>query len=177
MRLYKEKGEMSRALLAALIMALLSFAAGWFGGRAVLSTAFDLEKSNAVIAAEKAMREQLEEQKRLGDMLSDQLASAESDVLKLKEEKQHALYKTTAHRACFTADTVRVLNSNSKAGVAAVPAATGSFDAGGGGLAAAGAIESALTDTDVAYWIANAQSQYGICQSRLKALIAFERMR
>ena len=155
-------------VLIALLLASLAAGGGWLIGRDQVQKKWDLAEARAMSAAEKSLRESLEEAVRKGEILSTQLVDAEQTINTLTLEKTHALQKTTTGRPCFNAATVRVLNRPSGTAASVLPAAPGTSDAAGGAVA---------TDTDVAGWITLAQGRFETCRARLDALIEFERQR
>lgn len=126
-----------------------------------------LKQSHAQQAARDqadALARQLQAQQR-GDQLTARLQVQEQANAQLLKDKADALRKTTTGSTCFGADTVRVLNrTTDTANAPHLPApATGPVGAG----------EPVATDTDVASWVADAQTRHEQCRQRLDALIDF----
>lgn len=123
-----------------------------------------LKQSHAEQAARDqadALARQLQAQQR-GDQLTARLQVQEAANTQLQKDKADALRKTTTGNTCFGADTVRVLNRTTDTPGLSAPAP---------GLDAAG--EPVATDTDVAAWVADAQTRFEQCRQRLDALIDF----
>lgn len=126
-----------------------------------------LKQSHAEQAARDqadALARQLQAQQR-GDQLTARLQTQEQATAQLQKDKADDLRKTTTGSTCFGADTVRVLNRTTDTTNAAhLPTPTT-------GPAAAG--DPVATDTDVAAWVADAQTRHEQCRQRLDALIDF----
>lgn len=123
-----------------------------------------LKQSHAEQAARDqadALARQLQAQQR-GDQLTARLQAQVLANTQLQKDKADALRKTTTGSTCFGADTVRVLNRTTDAAHLPTPA-TGTDAAG----------EPVATDTDVASWVADAQTRHEQCRQRLDALIDF----
>ena len=111
-----------------------------------------------------ALARQLQAQQR-GDQLTARLQAQEQANTQIQKDKADAIRKTTTGHTCFGASTLRVLNR------AADPANATHLPAPATGPAAAG--EPVATDTDVASWVNDTQTQYEQCRQRLDALIDF----
>lgn len=156
-----------------LLVALGMGATGYWAG--------DHQRNNAWLAkqgvAERDARLALQAAQARGDRLSNALLSAERQIDQQRTEIQYALNKTTRGSPCLNGATLRVLKQAPGIIVSSVPQPPGSAAAAGGppgadtpnGTAADAAWYS--TDTQIASWIAGAGAAYGVCRSRLDALI------
>lgn len=166
----------------ALLWALSISACAYFAG--------DHQRNNAWLAkqgvAERDARVALQVAQARGDRLSNALLSAERQIDQQRTEIQHALNKTTRGSPCLNGATLRVLKQAPGIVVSSVPQPTGSAAAAGEPPGASGdrarsstdtgngtAADAAWysTDTQIANWIAEAGAAYGVCRSRLDALI------
>lgn len=140
-----------------LAAALALAGGGFYGGHRWATTVAAAERADA---ADATLKKLATEQLR-ADTLATQLASAEGKiVIKTVEVIKHVPSVTTG-RLCMGADAVGLLQPGATWGLA--PA---SEPAGQGAAAAA-------SDTDLAYWIADANQRYETAAARLNALIDF----
>lgn len=150
------------------LILLMTFAAGMFSGGIPVHYVMDARITQIKDAyikqhdkAETLARQRLEEAVAEGNELASRLAQTESTLNKQAFEVSHEIAQHTSGRACLSASAVRLLNHpDSRA--ASMPGAAKQLDAKS---------ETAATDTDIANWIINTQSQYETCRSRLAALI------
>lgn len=123
------------------------------------------QAESARIAATAALRE-LEDARRRGDALTEQLRGSERQIEVLSKEKSDALKRSTTGRACLGTAALRVLDTAPGLRVAGMPQATGS---------AAGADGPVATDTDIGQWSIAAGAQFERCRERLGTLIEWHR--
>lgn len=96
------------------------------------------------------------------NVLAQKLATRETEIVyRTKEVIKHVPQVTTG-KPCLNSAAVRMLNHRDSA----VPETTGK-------PATESTPDAAVTDTDTAYWIADAISQYEIAAARLNALIDY----
>ena len=96
------------------------------------------------------------------NVLAQKLATRETEIVyRTKEVIKHVPQVTTG-KPCLNSAAVRMLNHRGEA----VPEAPGK-------LAAESTPDTAVTDTDTAYWIADAISRYEIAAARLNALVDY----
>lgn len=152
----------------AAVAALAGWAAWtWQGDRAAATLATERQAhatAQATLAAANARH--LVRVWERGDGLATQLASQQTRINTLHQERTHAIKRLTTGRPCLSADLVRVLNSTQPAstdGPDALPAPPSS--------AAATDATAFATDADVSTWAATARRDYAECAARLGALI------
>lgn len=134
------------------------FGSGVYSGHHWATTQYDAASARASAAA----LTQLHVELARADALAAQLAKAESKIIiKTVEVIRHVPTVTTG-RLCLGADAVGLLQ----------PGATWGPYQPAGQPAASGAAASA-SDTDVAYWIAEANQHYDTCAERMNALVAW----
>lgn len=116
------------------------------------------------LAAERLAADQYRAEVARSNDLSAKLAAAESNIQIKTIERIKYVPQVTTGRECLSAGAVSLLNS---AGYPSLSATTGK-------LVAESPPAPAATDTDVAYWIAEAHRTYDICAERLNSLIDWE---
>ncbi len=121
-------------------------------------------QAEAIAATESAARQRLQSAQDRGDILSARLSKTEDDLNQKSKEVSREIARLTTGRRCLDGNVVRLLN-RADSGAGSVSETTGSPVAQDG---------AAATDTDVAGWIGNAQTQYDTCRARLDGLIDFE---
>ena len=164
------------ALILASMAATYKVTSNYYQGEI---TKINLENTEAQLQAERDSADRLRAAQSLGDVLSGNLANSEAAINKLTLEKTREIHHYATGNICLNADLARLLDTSTIDQAGTLPAATGTFDAEN--VAEAAATETsaheipaeALTDIDVAWWIANAQGEYATCSSRLSALIDF----
>lgn len=134
-------------------------------------TKIELAQSQAQVAAERDSADRLRAAQSLADVLSNSLANSEVAINQLTLEKTREIPHYATGNICFNADLTRVLNTQSVDQIGTLPKAASTSAA----KDATAPTAEALTDTDVAEWVANAQGQYATCHDRLGALIDFNR--
>lgn len=98
------------------------------------------------------------------NVLSQKLATRETEIVYRTKEVIKYVPKVTTGRPCLSSAAVRMLNHRpDKPAVPETPSQP----------IAESPAQPAATDTDVAYWIADANGQYEICAARLNGLIDF----
>ena len=98
------------------------------------------------------------------NVLSQKLATRETEIVYRTKEVIKYVPQVTSNRPCLSSAAVRMLNHRpDKPAVPETPSKP----------VAESPAEPAATDTDVAYWIADANGQYEICAARVNALIDF----
>lgn len=121
----------------------------------------DAEKAKAILAANAARDKALAHSAEL----SAKLLAQESKVTYITQEVIRYVPKFTSGKPCLSAGAVRLLNTRAddrnKTETRSEPTAQSP------------AAPSA-SDTDVAYWIGNANGLYSTCAARLNALIDYE---
>lgn len=96
------------------------------------------------------------------NVLAQKLATRETEIVYRTREVIKNVPQVTTGKPCLNSAAVRMLNHRGEA----VPEAPSK-------PAAESAPDAAVTDTDTAYWIAEAISQYEIAAARLNALIDY----
>ena len=142
-------------IMLAIVVAL--FGSGFYGGHHWATTVAAAERTDAAAAALK----QFSAERLRADTLATQLAGSEAKINDLNHEVIKHVKSVTTGRLCMGADAIRLLQ----------PGATGRR-ASTGEPAAQGAA-AAASDTDLAYWIADANQRYETAAARLNALIDF----
>ncbi len=141
--------------------------------------AIETAQAKAEAETERANTDRLRAAQSLADVLSGNLANSEAAINKLTLEKTREIHHYATGNICLNADLARLLNTSSLDQAGTMPAATGTPAAENAAEFASPETPAheipaeALTDTDVAGWIANAQGEYATCSSRLSALIDF----
>jgi len=164
------------ALILASMAATYKVTSNYYQGEI---TKIELTQTQAQLQAERDSTDRLRAAQSLADVLSGSLANSEAAINKLTLEKTREIHHYATGNICLNADLVRLLNTPSLDQAGTMPAATGTPAAENAAEAAAATAPAheipaeALTDTDVAEWIANAQGEYATCSSRLSALIDF----
>lgn len=102
------------------------------------------------------------------NLLAQKLATRETEIVYRTKEVIRNVPKVTDNKSCLNPAAVRVLNARPNTGVSETP---GKPDAKS--PADAPADSPGATDTDIAYWAAEAISQYEIAAARLNALIDY----
>lgn len=121
-------------------------------------------QSEAIAATESAARKRLQSAQDWGDILSARLSKTEDDLNQKSKEVSREIARLTTGRRCLDGNVVRLLNSPDR-GAGSVSETIRTPVAQDG---------AAATDTDVAGWIGNAQTQYETCRARLGDLIDFD---
>ena len=117
------------------------------------------------LKAERAYQVNFQKAVTRANELAGQLASRETEIVyRTKEVIKHVPQVTTG-KPCLNPAAVRMLNARPDS--PAVPQAPGK-------PVAEDAAALAASDSDVAYYIADASGQYETCAARLNALIDFE---
>lgn len=132
---------------------------------------FQRATANCEAAKFKAVQKyQAEYQKAVerANVLAQKLATRETEVVYRTKEVIKHVPKVTTGKSCLSADAVRMLNR--RADDPAVSEAPGKSDAESPADPAA---DQGASDTDTAYWIADAIAQYEIAAARLNALIEY----
>lgn len=141
-----------------------------------LATISKMETDQAIAQAEIAKQnaDKLRAAQALSDVLSNSLANAEAQNNQTTLEKTREIPRYATGATCFNAELTRLLNTPNID--LAAQNQTTSEPATESATAAATQSEQgeALTDTDLAEWIANTQGLYETCRHRLGALIDFE---
>lgn len=162
------KAEIKLALGLALAIAV--FAAGWTAAEWRAGVEIARLKQVRAEGNEKAVTEinrKLIKAQERGDDLAARLATSESKLSTLEEEKKSEIRRLTTGKPCLSHAAVGVLNQpNLSAGakpgaVAEAPSEPVPTDA------------TFATDTDVGEWIAHAWRQYDACRDRLSAIADF----
>ena len=96
------------------------------------------------------------------NVLAQKLATRETEIVYRTREVIKNVPKVTDGKSCLNSAAVRMLNHRGET----VPETTGK-------PATESAPDAAVTDTDTAYWIADAISRYEIAAARLNALIDY----
>jgi hypothetical protein len=150
----------------------VSLIIGALGGYGVADLYFERKiagmeaaQAQALANAEQLYQQHMTAAQAEGDKLSNRLAQTEAALNQSTLEVSNALAKTTRGSTCLNSATVRLLNHVPN------PAPSAGLPIAAGGPAPENA--GTATDTDIAAWIAGAQSQYGACRARLDALIQF----
>ena len=147
-------------ILIATLFGLSLLGGGFVAGHRVAANPAEADRSKEAKAALAALNAQIAR----GNTLSDQLSQAEGRVIVKTVEVIKNVPIVTTGRLCLGADAVRLLHPDA----ATKPGETPSTPAP----------ESpptlAASDRDVAYWVAEANQQYGTCALRLNALIDYE---
>ena len=99
-----------------------------------------------------------------GNTLAQQLATRETEIVYRTKEVIKNVPQVTTGRPCLSSAAISMLNYRPDTN--AVPEATGK-------PAPEDAAAPAATDTDVAYYLADASGQYETCASRLNSLIDY----
>ncbi|MEO7343226.1 MAG: hypothetical protein ABIU85_00170 [Methylotenera sp.] len=137
------------------------------------------EQAEQAAALAKSNYDNLRAANSLADVLSNTLANKEHEINAITLEKTREIKNYSTGNICFNAELTRLLNTPFDP----IPPhkATSTFDAEGRGFTTSEGKQEgyqftgeALTDTDVAEWITNAQGKYETCRSRLSGLIDFE---
>lgn len=163
---------MMRSLYIGIAVSILSMAAAtkvtshYYLGKIAK---IELAHTKAELAAESAGADLLRAAQSLADVLSNTLANKEAELTQITLEKTREIHHYATGNICFNADLTKLLNQQAFSQIdtlskAASPSATEDE---------AIATADALTDIDVAEWVANAQGQYETCRARLGALIDF----
>jgi hypothetical protein len=154
------------------MIAVLSFSAGamlmdgwWSNAHKAEINQIKAAQAQVQAETERQTRERLEDAQARGDTLTARLAATEEVLHTKTQEVNREIARLTTGRPCLGADVVRLLNQPANSSAGAVPQAPGQPVAQDG---------AAASDTDIAGWIAGAQSQYETCRARLGALIDFE---
>lgn len=129
----------------------------------------ELANTQASLAAEKAGAERLRAAQSLADVLSNSLADKEAELTQTTLEKTREIHHYATGNVCLNSDLTKLLNQTAFSQVDDMSSATSTPVA----ESEATVTTEALTDIDVAEWIANAQGQYETCRARLGALIDF----
>lgn len=149
----------SQAILLALAVSLGSMGFGFYNGYSWASTKADAERAQVY----NAHQEQLDIQRKLADDLAGKLAKAEGRITVKTVEVIKYVPQVTTGNPCLNTATVGLLQPGANPGIRPPP----------GELTPEGAA-SASSDTDIAYWIAEANQHYETCAARLNALIDYE---
>lgn len=120
------------------------------------------------LKAERAYQVNFQKAITRANELSKQLASRETEIVYKTREVTKNVTSVTTGRACLSAAAVSLLNTRPNS--PAMPEATGTPIAENAAQPAT--VEA--SDTDAAYWMADANGQYETCAARLSALIDFE---
>lgn len=110
-------------------------------------------------------QEQYQKEVVRGNALANKLAASEAKIVYQTKEVIKYVPQVTTGKPCLSASAVKLLNTrpdDTNTSNASVQLVTESPAA------------PAATDSDVAYWIAEANGQYDICATRLNSLIDFE---
>lgn len=146
-------------ILAALVAALLTLSGGFAAGNHWAVT-----KHEAALAQQQREHmAEMDRQRAHADELSNALSIAEGRVITKTVEVIKYVPKVTTGAPCLNAATVSLLQPGSDPSLRP-PSVT---------LTTEGA-SPASSDTDVAYWIAEANRHYETCALRLNTLIDFE---
>ena len=135
------------------------YAMGYTKGNKHATDACSAEKLAAV------QKYQAEYQKAVdrANALAQKLATRESKIIYRTKEVIKNVPKVTTGKSCLNSAAVRMLNYRDNSAVPETP----------GKPAPESTPDAPVTDTDTAYWIADAISQYEIAASRLNALIDY----
>jgi hypothetical protein len=98
----------------------------------------------------------------LNNALSGRLAVAEGTIVTKTVEVVKYVPKYTTGRLCLGSDAVRLLQPGDTARVGPTTSKPNAEDA-----------NAAATDTDIAYWVADANKDYETCATRLNTLIDY----
>lgn len=158
-------------ILAALVFA--GFAGHWVTKKhyqaEILQMQVQAANEQAEIAKDQA--DKLRAAQSLADVLSNSLANAEAQNNATTLEKTREIPRYATGATCFSADLTRLLNTPNIDLAAENQTTSGTAAESATAAATEG---EALTDTDLAEWIANTQGLYETCRHRLGALIDFE---
>lgn len=145
------------------------------GGAYVMGRTDGKKLATADCSAEKlaaVQKYQAEYQKAVdrANALAQKLATRETQIIYRTKEVIKNVPKVTDGKSCLNSAALGMLNH--RPDKAAVPKASGQSATEGAAQPAATDTAGA-TDTDVAYWIAEAISQYEIAAARLNALVDY----
>lgn len=146
----------SQAILIALAVLLGSMGLGFYNGQEWANTKHEAQRAKD----QDAYAMQLKQQMARAEVLSDKLAKAESRVITKTIEVIKHVKSVTTGRDCLGPAAVSLLQPGNSQGLRQP---TGEPDAESPGASA--------TDTDIGYWIAEANQQYDTCAARQHALI------
>lgn len=155
-------GPYGIALKIGLVVAFIGsvYAFAYTNGNKRATDACSAEKLAAV------QKYQAEYQKAVdrANVLAQKLATREAEIVYRTKEVIKNVPKVTDGKSCLNSAAVRMLNHRGDDN--ALPEAPGK-------PAAKSTPDAAVTDTDTAYWIADAISQYEIAAARLNALVDY----
>lgn len=160
-------GAGMRLIIAAVLAALVLAAAVsthnkiYNKGFAAHKKIADAEKAKAVLEANAARDKALARSAELAKKLLEQ----EGKVTYVTQEVIKYVPKVTSGKPCLSPDAVRLLNTR--------PGDSDKAETGPEPAPKSPAAPSA-SDTDIAYWISNANGLYSVCAARLNALIDYE---
>lgn len=156
--------------LALIIGAVLTFGGGAYFGHDLAVTKYEAQQAQDL----KKQKEVEDDLRARGDILADNLAKAEAKIVTRTVEVIKYVPKYTTGAPCLSAAAVDGLQPGGGQGLRQ-PA--GKPDAEDAVATAADQPERYATDTDIAYWIAEANQSYETCALRLSGLIDFEHQR
>jgi hypothetical protein len=137
---------------------MIVFSFGYLQGEAHVQA-----KADAVqVATDKAHAANVAKYVALNNALSGRLAVTEGNIVTKTMEVIKYVPKYTTGRPCLGSDAVRLLQPGSTARVGSTPSKPNAEDA-----------YAASTDTDIAYWVADANNDYETCAIRLNTLIDY----
>ena len=150
------------------LIVTLGFVVAFLGSFYAYAQHRQFKADQAVSTAEKlaaVQKYQAEYQKAVerANILAQKLATRETEIVYRTKEVIKNVPKVTTGKPCLNSAAVRMLNHR---GDSTVPETTGK-------PATESTNDAAATDTDTAYWIADAISQYEIAAARLNALVDY----
>jgi hypothetical protein len=145
-------------ILIAAAAAMIVFSFGYLQGGAHAQAKADA----AQVVADKAHAANVTKYVALNNALSGRLAVAEGTIVTKTVEVVKYVPKYTTGRLCLGSDAVRLLQPGDTARVGPTTSKPNAEDA-----------NAAATDTDIAYWVADANKDYETCATRLNTLIDY----
>lgn len=152
----------SNMLVAALVAALAAFFTGVYAGYDYCHTKAEAQRMQDLADYNTSLQEQI----TLGNTLADKLAKAEGRITVKTMEVIKYVPQVTTGNPCLNTATVGLLQPGANPGIRP-PSSE---------LTPEGAAP-ASSDTDIAYWIAEANQHYETCAVRLNTLIDYENSR
>jgi hypothetical protein len=146
-----------RILIAAAAAAII-FGFGYLQGEAHAQAKTDA----AQVAADKAHAANVTKYVALNNALSSRLAVAEGTIVTKTVEVIKYVPKYTTGRLCLGSDAVRLLQPGDTTRISPTPSKPNAEDA-----------NASASDTDIAYWVADANKDYETCAVRLNTLIDY----
>ncbi|MBU0593374.1 MAG: hypothetical protein KKH74_06505 [Gammaproteobacteria bacterium] len=145
--------------IAAILAVITSLSIGFYSGQDWATTKADAEKVEMMVL----LQEKVEQERVRADELSKALSIAEGRIITKTVEVIKYVPKFTTGKPCLDAAAVSLLQPGSGQGFQKPASAPDAESAA-----------PAASDTDIAYWIADANNLYETCAVRLNTLIDFE---